>query len=227
MKTTFISAISVSAIALTLVVHSIIQSDANPSPTLEGNQRPHTSTNASTQSLSTANEKQSGSVSFTAKSNSEDARKPEGTKIRDRSLAEKTPSNGTNRPAAGPKAPSRPNPVKERLQASARESFLNAPLPTPAVFIALDPSVSGIPANHEPDLQAMAVNASNILKSYETAVEEIEANSTLSPADKELALLDEKQKAFNGITTADYLFRAKYGGWAWMAQQIAAHRESE
>jgi hypothetical protein len=182
---------------------------------------------ATTQSLDAANEKQSGSVLFPKNSNSEDTQKPKVTKIRDRSLAEKTPRDGTNRPAAGPKAPSRPNPVKELLQASAKESFLNAPLPTPAVFIALDPSVSGIPADHEPALQAMAVNAANILKNYETAVEEIEANSTLSPAGKELALLAEKQKAFNGITTADYLFRAKYGGWSWMTHQIAAHRESE
>ena len=71
----------------------------------------------------------------------------------------------------------------------------------------------------------MAVNASNILKSYETAVAEIEANSTLSSAGKELALLAEKQKAFNGITSIDYLFRAKYGGWAWMTHQLAAHQE--
>jgi hypothetical protein len=115
--------------------------------------------------------------------------------------------------------------VKERLQASARESFLNTPLPTPAVFIALDPSVSGIPADHEPALQAMAVDASNIIKSYETAVAEIEANAALSPADKELALLDEKQKAFNGITSIDYLFRAKYGARAWMAHHLATHQQ--
>jgi hypothetical protein len=180
---------------------------------------------ATTQSLSTENEKQSGSASFLAKFNSEDTGKPEFTKIADRSLTGKTTRDGTNRPTAAPKASSRPNPVKERLQASARESFLNAPLPTPAVFIALDPSVSGIPADHEPAVQAMAVDASNIIKSYEAAVAEIEANSALSPASKELALLDEKHKAFDGIKYADYQFRAKYGARAWMAHHIAAHRE--
>jgi hypothetical protein len=180
---------------------------------------------ATSQSLDAANKKQSGSASFLTKSNSEDTRKPEITKITDRFLTEKTSRDGTNMPTAAPKASSRPNPVKERLQASARESFLNTPLPTPAVFIALDPSVSGIPADHEPALQAMAVDASNIIKSYETAVAEIEANAALSPADKELALLDEKQKAFNGITSIDYLFRAKYGARAWMAHHLATHQE--
>jgi hypothetical protein len=180
---------------------------------------------ATSQSLDAANKKQSGSASFLTKSNSEDTRKPEITKITDRFLTEKTSRDGTNMPTAAPKASSRPNPVKERLQASARESFLNTPLPTPAVFIALDPSVSGIPADHEPALQAMAVDASNIIKSYETAVAEIEANAALSPADKELALLDEKQKAFNGITSIDYLFRAKYGARAWMAHHLATHQQ--
>ena len=71
----------------------------------------------------------------------------------------------------------------------------------------------------------MAVDASNIIKSYEAAVAEIEANSALSPASKELALLDEKHKAFDGIKYADYQFRAKYGARAWMAHHIAAHRE--
>jgi hypothetical protein len=75
----------------------------------------------------------------------------------------------------------------------------------------------------------MAVNASNILKSYEAAVAEIEANSTtLSSADKELALLAEKQKAFDGIKYANYQFRAKYGARAWMAHHIATqHQDSE
>jgi hypothetical protein len=184
---------------------------------------------ATTQSLSTENEKQSGSASFLAKFNSEDTGKPEFTKIADRSLTGKTTRDGTNRPTAAPKASSRPNPVNERLQASARENFLNSPLPTPAVFIALDPSISGIPVEHEPDLQSMAVNASNILKIYEAAVAEIEANSTtLSSADKELALLAEKQKAFDGIKYANYQFRAKYGARAWMAHHIATqHQDSE
>ena len=182
---------------------------------------------ATTQSLSTANEKQSGSVSFTKKSNSEETQKPEVTKLTDRSLTGKTPRDGSHRPTARPKVSSSPNPVKERLQASAKESLLNAPLPTPAVFIALDPSVSGIPADHEPDLQAMAMNASNILKSYETAVTEIEANATLSIASKELALQAEKQKSFDGIKYADYQFRAKYGARAWMAHHIATQQESE
>jgi hypothetical protein len=71
----------------------------------------------------------------------------------------------------------------------------------------------------------MAVDASNIIKSYEAAVAEIEANSTLSSADKELALLDEKHKAFDGIKYADHLFRAKYGARSWMTHHIAAHRE--
>lgn len=180
-----------------------------------------------TQSLSTANEKQSGSVSFPKKSNSEDTQKPEFTKITDRSLSEKTPHDGTNRPTAGP-ASSSPNLMKESLQASARESLLNTPFPTPAVFIALDPSVSGIPADHEPDLQVMAMSALNIIKSYETAIAEIEANAILSPADKELALLAEKQKAFDGIKYANYQFRAKYGARAWMAHHIATqHQDSE
>lgn len=182
---------------------------------------------ATAQSLSTANEKQSGSVSFPEKSNSEDTRKPEVTKTTDRSLTGKTPRDSTNRPAARP-ASSSPNPVKERLQASARESLLNTPLPTPAVFIALDPSVSGIPADHEPDLQVMAMSALNIIKSYETAVAKIEANATLSLASKELALLAEKQKSFDGIKYADYEFRAKYGARAWMAHHIATqHQDSE
>ena len=180
---------------------------------------------AITQSLSTTNKKQSGSASFPKKSNSEDTQKPEFTKIADRSLTEKTSRDGTNRPSAGPKASSRPNPMKERLQASARESLLTTPLPTPAVFIALDPSISGIPADHEPDLQAMAVDASNIIKSYESAVAEIEANATLSFASKELALLAEKQISFDGIKYADYQFQAKYGARAWMAHHLAAHRE--
>lgn len=180
---------------------------------------------ATSQSLSTANKEQSGSASFLAKFNSEGTQKPEFTKIADRSLTGKTTRDGTSRPTAAPKASSRPNPVKERLQSSAKESLLTTPLPTPNVFIALDPSVSGISADHEPDLQAMAVNASNIIKSYETAVAEIEANSALSLASKELALLDEKQKAFDGIKYADYQFRAKYGARAWMAHHLATHRE--
>lgn len=184
-----------------------------------------TTESATSQSLSTANEKQSGSASFLTKFNSEDTGKPEITKLTDRSLTGKTPRDGTNKPTAAPKASSRPNPVKERLQASAKESLLTTPLPTPAVFIALDPSISGIPADHEPDLQAMAVNASNMIKSYETAVAEIEGNATLSLASKELALLDEKQKAIDGIKYADYQFRAKYGGRAWMAHHLATHRE--
>ena len=71
----------------------------------------------------------------------------------------------------------------------------------------------------------MAVDASNIIKSYEAAVAEIEANSTQSLASKELALLTEKQISFDGIKYADYQFRAKYGARAWMAHHLAAHRE--
>lgn len=95
----------------------------------------------------------------------------------------------------------------------------------PAVFIALDPSVSGIPADHEPAVQAMAEDAAKILEDYRTAVGEIEGNTTLSPADMESALLSEKQDALNDIKSIDYLFRAKYGARAWLNHQTAVYRE--
>ena len=71
----------------------------------------------------------------------------------------------------------------------------------------------------------MAEDAAKILEDYGTAVEEIEENTTLSPSDKESALISEKQDALNDIKSIDYQFRAKYGSRVWLAHQAAAYWE--
>jgi hypothetical protein len=172
-------------------------------------------------SESTLQHSQSKSKSTTSPSGFtfEKKNKPDFTKKRERLQAKKSPQSRTNNLAL------RHNPLTESLRVTARENLLKSPLPTPAVFIALDPSVSRIPAAHEPAVQSMAEDAAKIIEGYETAVEQIEKNTTLAPADKESALIALREETLNGVKSIDYQFRAKYGARAWMAHHIAAHWE--
>lgn len=95
----------------------------------------------------------------------------------------------------------------------ARENLLRSQLPRPAVFMAVDPDVSGIPESAEPALLAEAEKAVEIIEDFHSATENL-------PQDSE-EFYDEKVRAVRSLEDMDYSFRAKYGQAAWMAHQNA------